>query len=185
MLVLDSIGRVIEINQEASRLLESGAGITRGVGGSLVLSHYAIPSRLVEALARLAHDGSQTTETICISRPGELSTNVLVLHLCALPRGAFTVGGRIVAFLYELTQQSNAKLDQGILERVLMLTPMEAKVVLALRGCKETDLAARSLGIAISTVRTHLKHVYSKTNTHRQSELIRLSERLISAAPRH
>ena len=33
---------------------------------------------------------------------------------------------------------------------------------------------ARTLGISLDTVRTHLKHVYRKTNTHSQCDVVRL-----------
>jgi DNA-binding CsgD family transcriptional regulator len=35
-------------------------------------------------------------------------------------------------------------------------------------------LIARTLGISLDTVRTHLKHVYRKTNTHSQCDVVRL-----------
>ena len=39
------------------------------------------------------------------------------------------------------------------------------------------------LGLAISTVRTHLKHVFHKAGMMRQSERLRLTDRLAFVAP--
>jgi DNA-binding CsgD family transcriptional regulator len=35
--------------------------------------------------------------------------------------------------------------------------------------------AAQALGVALATVRTHLAHIFEKTGTSRQAELIRLA----------
>jgi DNA-binding CsgD family transcriptional regulator len=58
--------------------------------------------------------------------------------------------------------------------RLYGLTGGELRVVLALvqgLGAKE---AADMLGISESTVRTHLKHIFSKTDTARQADVVRL-----------
>ena len=58
--------------------------------------------------------------------------------------------------------------------RIYRLTGGELRVLLALAqglGAKE---AADMLGISEPTVRTHLKHIFSKTDTPRQSDLLRL-----------
>jgi DNA-binding CsgD family transcriptional regulator len=34
---------------------------------------------------------------------------------------------------------------------------------------------ARALGIEIGTVKTHLLHIFAKTGTHRQADLVRLA----------
>ena len=56
----------------------------------------------------------------------------------------------------------NANCDQGC-ERSL--------AIVEVGGVPETSLA---LGIGQSTVKTHLGHLYAKTGTHRQSDLVKL-----------
>lgn len=53
----------------------------------------------------------------------------------------------------------------------------------ALRVLDGTGLVpiAEELSISVSTVRTHLKHVFEKTDTHRQAELVRLLLRGLAA----
>jgi DNA-binding CsgD family transcriptional regulator len=58
--------------------------------------------------------------------------------------------------------------------RLYGLTGGELRVMLALAqglGAKE---AAEMLGIGEPTVRTHLQHIFSKTDTPRQADLLRL-----------
>jgi len=58
------------------------------------------------------------------------------------------------------------------LQNIYNFTRAEAKVVATLLDNPDIEQAASSLNISISTVRTHLKHVYRKTNTNRQSALL-------------
>jgi DNA-binding CsgD family transcriptional regulator len=61
------------------------------------------------------------------------------------------------------------------------LTPAEAKLTrLLAEGCGLTEAAAR-LGVTRETLRTRLKSIFEKTNTHRQAELVRL---VLNATPR-
>jgi len=61
------------------------------------------------------------------------------------------------------------------LQRLFGLTPAEARVLaLLLDDCRPSEIA-EELGISITTVRTHLKSLFAKTETRRQSELIALA----------
>lgn len=60
------------------------------------------------------------------------------------------------------------------LHNLFDLTAAEAKVALqVIKDEKLQDVADR-LSISLSTVRTHLQHVFEKTGTHRQADLARL-----------
>jgi DNA-binding NarL/FixJ family response regulator len=61
---------------------------------------------------------------------------------------------------------------KDVLIKIYSLTPAEAKVVAKLVDNPNLAETAQALGISISTVRTHLKRVYRKTKTHRQSALL-------------
>lgn len=54
------------------------------------------------------------------------------------------------------------------------LTRREADVADLLASGSDPACIARTLGISLDTVRTHLKHVYRKTNTHSQCYVVRL-----------
>ena len=60
------------------------------------------------------------------------------------------------------------------------LTGSERRVLLAMASGLCVKEAAGSLGISESTVKTHLKHIFSKTGTSKQTELNRL---FMSATP--
>jgi DNA-binding CsgD family transcriptional regulator len=54
------------------------------------------------------------------------------------------------------------------------LTPTEARVLVEIAAGKNRAAAAEALGIADSTVKTHLARVFEKTGTSEQGELAKL-----------
>lgn len=61
---------------------------------------------------------------------------------------------------------------EDVLKKIYGLTPAEANVVVKMIDNPDLAAIGNALGISLSTVRTHLKHIYRKTNTNRQSALI-------------
>ena len=60
-----------------------------------------------------------------------------------------------------------------ILIKTYKLTPAEARVTKVLIKYPELNSTANALNLALSTVRTHLKHIYRKTNTNSKLMLLR------------
>jgi DNA-binding CsgD family transcriptional regulator len=60
------------------------------------------------------------------------------------------------------------------LQQFYGLTPAEATVTTEVLRGQGLQAAAETLGITIPTVRTHLQHVFEKTRTRRQAELVRM-----------
>jgi len=60
-----------------------------------------------------------------------------------------------------------------ILIKTYKLTPAEARVAKVLMKYPELNSTANALNLALSTVRTHLKHIYRKTNTNSKLMLLR------------
>ncbi len=60
---------------------------------------------------------------------------------------------------------------EDVLNQVYNLTPAESRVVSKLLEDPDVDSAAKELHVSVSTIRTHLKHIYRKTQTNRQSAL--------------
>lgn len=57
------------------------------------------------------------------------------------------------------------------LHKIYNLTPAESRVVSQLIDNPDVEFASETLHISISTIRTHLKHIYRKTDTNNQSAL--------------
>jgi DNA-binding CsgD family transcriptional regulator len=54
------------------------------------------------------------------------------------------------------------------------LTPAELRVLFAIIEVGSVPEVSQVLGISEATVKTHLRHLFEKTNTHRQAELVKL-----------
>jgi DNA-binding CsgD family transcriptional regulator len=62
----------------------------------------------------------------------------------------------------------------ALLRRLYGLTETEARVALHVMYGEDLKQVSEELSISWTTVRTHLQHVFDKTDTHRQAELVRL-----------
>lgn len=65
-------------------------------------------------------------------------------------------------------------LDPDVLCQMYLLTPSEARLACRLAAGDTVEHAAEHLGISSNTARTHLKHIFMKTDTSRQSHLVLL-----------
>jgi DNA-binding CsgD family transcriptional regulator len=84
-----------------------------------------------------------------------------------------------VALITDPEQQHHA--DPELLKKLFDLTPKEAEVASKLCAGRTMEQAAGELGMQYETVRTHLRRIFSKTGTSRQTELVILLGKL----PRH
>jgi DNA-binding CsgD family transcriptional regulator len=67
---------------------------------------------------------------------------------------------------------------QSLIQLTLGLSNSEARVALALTNGASLVQAAEHIGVSHETARTHLKNVFAKSNTNRQSELVVLLNRI-------
>jgi DNA-binding CsgD family transcriptional regulator len=187
-MVLDVEGRVVELNAEAARLLLVGPGLSCGVGGSLHFSQPSVRAGYRAAVARLvnARLPPPQPETLVVAPGGASTPAGLALHLCAFPASGARVlreRGRLLGFLCELSPRTEHRLATNLLRVAFGFTPMEAEVVMVLHEHHDPAEAALALNLAISTVRSHLKHVFRKTGASGQRELLRLVDRLLGSLP--
>jgi len=82
------------------------------------------------------------------------------------------------ALLFVSDPDQKAGTDDEILIKMFGLTPAEARVARLLADGRSIAKICKELKIADNTARTHLKHIFSKTDTHRQSELLTLISKL-------
>ena len=78
-----------------------------------------------------------------------------------------------LVFVYAL-EEYIGRVQQIMLKTFYGLTPAEQRVAQAILEGHKLDEAANKLAISRNTARTHMKRIYAKTNTARQTDLIRL-----------
>jgi DNA-binding CsgD family transcriptional regulator len=77
-----------------------------------------------------------------------------------------------VVFITNLDSYCSPGLE--LLMQIFELTRKEAEVAVKLSEGKSVEQTAQELAIAYETARTHLRRIFSKTGTSRQTELLLL-----------
>jgi DNA-binding CsgD family transcriptional regulator len=78
------------------------------------------------------------------------------------------------AILFVTDPEETAVVRRESLRQDFGLTPAEAGFTREVLKADGLQAAADRLGISLTTARTHLAHVFDKTGTRRQAELVRL-----------
>jgi DNA-binding CsgD family transcriptional regulator len=130
---------------------------------------------LVDRLRSTPDRAGFPTLTFLVRRERRSAVLAHVVPVPASARGPF-LGARALLLLSEL--QAAPRLEPRLVARVFGLTRAEATLASLIGvGMAPADAAMR-LGVSRETVRNQLKAVFSKTDTHRQSELVLLLSRL-------
>ena len=176
-LLLDGTRRAIAVNSGARQLLEE-----RRHG--LVLKQdrvfIEVPglTRRLQALIRNSHgtvgaaDG-QGGGIIKLTRQDHLPLILSVSPFRSPVAAAFPKCDDVVALLLYDPERRLLPNDQLLLE-VFGLTRGEARVAILLAAGRDLEDIARALGVSLNAVKFHLKSIYAKTATHRQSEVVSL-----------
>lgn len=167
-------------NPAAERLMaETGALSIRG--GRLVCARGEAGERLAQALAACAGARLESAGVSVLFPAAEGKTDLLV-QLAPLPRPHANPGGEAVAALF-LSAPSEPKVaPMEAFVRRYGLTPSETRVLLAMLDGQTPRAIAEATGVSLPTVRTHLSHLYAKTDTARQADLVGLFARLTTGA---
>jgi DNA-binding CsgD family transcriptional regulator len=160
-------GRVVHANAPARRLLKDGRVLACSQGGFLVAADSAGTERLRAAIAAVAtHDAAAPEGAITVApRDGGDSISVILV-----PAGPAHPG----AALFIADPEAGFSISDERLMSLYSLTRSEAQVVARLaRGLTLEEIAAER-GQQVNTIRTQVKSVFRKTNTRRQSDVIKL-----------
>ena len=152
--------------------------------GRLVAAAQGTMAALTAAIRRLGDDesgiGAQGIGVPAVSADG----NACVLHILPLKgerlRHGVPVEARAAIFVASRTAPAPASAE--LVRALFGLTPAEGKVYARIVAGLTVEAAALELGVAPSTVKTHLLRVYEKTGTHRRSELVTLAASLAAPA---
>jgi DNA-binding CsgD family transcriptional regulator len=98
--------------------------------------------------------------------------NVLPLTSGARKRAGFAYAATAAVFVRKASLELPSPIE--IVAKVYNLTPSEIRVLLAIVELGGLPTVAAVLGISKDTAKTHLKHVFDKTGTNRQVDLVKL-----------
>jgi len=182
LVVADATGRVLLVNTEAEAVLHRRPELA--VRGGRLCARDGDGGKL-DGLLRQACGvrGAAVAGGMQFWSAGQ---GVLQLVATPLPARvkAFHTWARPLALLLLHDTAQPATDGEALLHGLYGLTAAEARVALAIAGGATPAEAAAQLGIAVPTVRTHLKAVFLKTATQRQAELVRTLSALLAVAGR-
>jgi DNA-binding CsgD family transcriptional regulator len=166
---------VINVNSAAERILRAEGGLYMQSGRIAATSaraenelHCAIQNALTGEPSTVRAGRSLT----CVRPSGK---RPYVIHVLPCHRGhADEPPGQRMALVLVIDPDDEPEPTVALLRRLYRLTEAEAAVAIhVMRGADLKEIS-EELSISYTTVRTHLQHVFDKTDTHRQAELVRL-----------
>ena len=99
----------------------------------------------------------------------------LVLHVNPLDqRQADCRSWPVVALVLVVDPRSDTRIDPDLVAESLGLTPMENRVAVMMAEGKAVREIAAATGRKESTIRWHVRHIFTKHGITRQAELVRL-----------
>ncbi|MCC7253577.1 helix-turn-helix transcriptional regulator [Hyphomicrobium sp.] len=180
VVLTDGKGRILHTNAAADRYLDEGS--MRYFGDSFSSGDPASARDLAQAIADAA---SGTTvdiprSGIVVPLKGETDLAAWVLPLDRGLRHEFGAGfaAKVAVFIRDLGDMSPFPAELFV--RRFSITPAECRVMMLLLQGMTIAEVADNLGISLPTARTHLAHLFEKTGTSRQIDLVRLAMRALS-----
>ena len=174
--LVEATGHIVHSNTAACVLLSAG-DLLHAAGSRLVAGDPKIDELLQDAFMVAGRgDGAIGVKGIALpltSREGE----GYVAHVLPLTSGARRRAGRpyaAVAALFVHKAALDTPSPPEVIAKAYKLTPTELRVLLAIVEVGGVPEVAEALGIATSTVKTHLGRLYGKTGTGRQADLVKL-----------
>lgn len=176
VIIVSDLGSVLESNHVANEILALNDGLTvdrHGLKAHTREATVSLHELIGAATCADGHVDTAATDTIALERPSGRSR--LAVTVCRLPLASRFLGSRRrAAAIYVTDPETRIDLDPGKLRQLYKLTPAEARLAALLAQGLRLEDAATDLGVSLNTVRTHLKRIFSKTETDRQAALVRL-----------
>lgn len=169
VVVTDRMAHIEFMNQRATEIIARNDGLLVGGDGVLRASSSGDSNLLHECITRIYDaDGDEANGGLSIDRPSmQRPISVLVTLM-----DDSTDNARAVLFLTDPDVPLNV--SARVIADLFGLTDSESRLVQALAEGRRLDEAATAAGLTLSSARTYLKQIFSKTETCRQAELVQL-----------
>jgi DNA-binding CsgD family transcriptional regulator len=167
--LLDNKGRVQILNRLGHEIIAAHDGLGM-CNDALTAAQSGQTEELRAVIQRVVE--TRRGASLQLQRPS--GKRALMLLVAPLPVEAAWFDLRAPAVLLIITDPEYGVTTKQRLIDAYRLTPAEAALAMGLALGHELASLAAELQITYETARTHLRHVLSKTGTHRQTELVRL-----------
>lgn len=180
-LLTDSEGRMVHGNHasEAQKVASFGLSIEDGMlAAALPIDRLALRQAIRDVATSAARGAVDTSRAVTLSVPGGNHPSVVSVHPAGRIFDAST--GDMAELVLVTARNSGIGHDVKTCSFVkqFALSPAQARVSVMIITGHSLGETARKLHVSDNTVRSHLKQIFHKTNTHGQMELVHLHARL-------
>lgn len=173
LLVVRNGGEIMHLNRSARAMLQAGDGLEIR-SNRIKATRPTIEDQLhsiIAAALLTGRAGPPTGGSIACSRPtGKRPYIIHVLPLSAPGTDSTTATALVII----IDPAREAVPPKSLLRQIFGLTNAEADVALLVMRGEGLTPVSTELALSRATVNTHLQHIFDKTGTHRQAELVRL-----------
>ena len=177
MILVDATGRIVHANAAGNTILAAADFLRKTACGRLVAGSAPVNVALREILlAAGAGDAALGVKGVALPLTAQ-SGERYVAHVLPLTSGARRDAGlayNAVAALFVRKAALEAFSPSEVIGEMYKLTPTELRVLLAIVDVGGVPEVAASLGVAATTIKTHLSRLFEKTGVGRQADLVKL-----------
>lgn len=186
IVTLDQRGEVLFVNEAAAAILRKADGLALHKRQLHVADRTAkaqLSALLGNLLRNDLESGLSSGGQVVLRRPSGKPAFVMAVHRLAGLAAVFddTAWPAVALFIYD--PEVGTEPQASALAEAFSLTRREAGLAAALVQGQSLHEHAKARGVKISTVRTQLLSLMRKTDTHSQTELVRLLTGYIAALP--
>jgi DNA-binding CsgD family transcriptional regulator len=174
--LVDEGARIVFANASGQALLDEGKILCQK-NGVLTAVNPRIRTMFPGVIAS-AGDGDAAVGTNGIAVPlSPHPERPWLAHILPLTSGArrhasIEYSAVAAVFVHQASLESPSSMET--LSKLYKLTPSELRVLAAVSEVGGVSAVAEVVGIAEATVKTHLQHLFAKTGTNRQTDLVKL-----------
>jgi DNA-binding CsgD family transcriptional regulator len=174
LFLIDSNGQIVHANA-AGRGILAANDVLCTIGGRLVARDAAFNHALRDIFAGTGDSaiGGNGFALPLTARDGECQ----VAHILPLGEGArdrIGAPNQVVAAVFVCEAALEISSSADVIQRAFQLTPTELRVLFAIVNVGGIPQVAAALGVAVSTIKTHVGRIYDKTGAVRQADLVKL-----------
>ncbi|NIX77668.1 helix-turn-helix transcriptional regulator [Microvirga terricola] len=178
VVLTDERGGILHANRSAEQMMRNGGPI-RNANRSLAAGTPSASRELRSAIALAARDETRLGEmpsAICLT---DGSFPPAYAHVLPMTVGDLRTRLQPEAVAAVFVGRTDERSGAALVAKAFDLTPAEERILESLVAGQTLAKAANHFGIAQSTAKTHLDHIFAKTGVSRQTELIRLTMQLV------
>lgn len=174
VLFVDAQGNVLTKNRKAQAMCAENDGLT--IERSVLVADSAQETTHLRELilhAAVSARDQVVTEAMTVARPSmRRPFTVMVSSLTSSERSE--ASGAPAAVVFVSDPEENYNIAEETVLHFFDLTPAEARLLVALANGSSLSEVSASHQVTVNTLKTQLNHIFRKTGTNRQSDLIKL-----------